>query len=146
MRCAIIYWSRYGNGKRCVEHVARRLEERGAEVTVLRTSEADPGAMPQADVYVFSAPAEKLNLQADMRKLMKVLSGMEGKRYALINTHAMKKSRLPKMERLLTGGKGMSLVATVDLQVVKGASERGNALPPGWEGRLDEFAGKLLGP
>lgn len=144
MRYAIIYWSRYGNGKRAVEHLAQRLEGRGAEVEVLRTSEANPRAMPEADVYVFSAPAEKFNLQTDMRRFMKDIEGMAGKRYGLINTHGMKRSRLGKMQKILTMKKGMQIVAGVSFQIDMAKSKTGDGLPEGWEQRLDGFALKLL--
>lgn len=141
MRYAIIYWSRYGNGKRAVEYLAGKLREREAEVQVLRTEEVDPGAMPEADLYVFSAPAEAFNVQVDMRNLMKGLRGMEGKSFGIINTHALKRNWLGKMEKLLSK-RGMQMTAGVDLRVGDGTKE-GQGLPEGWQARLDEFAARI---
>jgi flavodoxin len=141
MKYVIVYWSRYGNGKKVVEHLAEALQKKKAETQVLRTDEAKPAAMPAADVYVFSAPAEAFNLQMNMRRFMKQLTGMEGRKYGIINTHAMNKNRLAKMEKLLSK-KNMVKVAEVDFKMGKDV-QSGNGLPEGWEARVDEFARKL---
>lgn len=141
MKYIIVYWSRYGNGKKVVEHLAETLQKKGAETQMLRTDEANPTAMPSGDAYVFSAPTEAINLQKNMRDFMKQLAGMEGRKYGIINTHAMNKNRLSKMEKLLSK-KSMVKVAEVDFKVGKD-SETGNGLPEGWQPRVDEFAGKL---
>ncbi|MCD6147499.1 MAG: flavodoxin family protein [Thermoplasmata archaeon] len=140
MKYAIIYWSRYGNGKKIVDYLAEKLKEKG-EVMVFTTSDVDPAAMPEADLYVFSAPTEAFNIQKNMRNFMKKLEGMEGKKYGIINTHAMERNWLHKMEKLLSKKK-MVKVAGVDFKVGKDASA-GNGLMDGWERKLDEFAGKL---
>ena len=72
MKYVIIYWSRFGNGKKLVDYLAGKLKENGAETQMFKTDEADPTAMPKADVYIFSAPAEVANLQKNMRKFMSV--------------------------------------------------------------------------
>ena len=141
MKYAIIYWSRYGNGKKIVDYLAGKLKEKGGEVQIFKTSDANPAAMPEADLYVFSAPTEAFNIQKNMRKFMKKLEGMEGKRYAIINTHAMERNWLHKMEKLLSKKK-MVKVDGVDFRVGKDA-DTGNSLMDGWEKKLDEFAGKL---
>jgi len=141
MKYVIVYWSRYGNGKKLVDRLAMTLKAKGAETQVLTINEADPAAMPAADVYVFSAATEAFNLQKNMRAFMKRLKRMDGKKYGIINTHAMKKNRLSKMEKLLSKKK-MEKVAAVDFQVGKDAPT-GNGLMAGWEAKLEEFAGKL---
>lgn len=72
---------------------------------------------------------------------MKNLEGMEKKKYAIINTHGMKKDRLYKMDKLLSK-KNMVKVTAIDFQVGEG-SQTGNGLPVGWEAKLDEFARRL---
>ncbi|MCX6667788.1 MAG: hypothetical protein NTV74_06110 [Euryarchaeota archaeon] len=141
MKYVIIYWSRYGNGKKLVDYLAKKLEKKGAETQIFKTDEADPTAMPPADTYIFSAPAEAANLQKNMRKFMKNLQGMKEKKYGIINTHGMKKNRLAKMEKLLSKKK-MIKVASVDFPIGKDANT-GNGLMEGWEAKLDEFVGKL---
>jgi flavodoxin len=141
MRYVIVYWSRYGNNKRIVDYVAQALKNRGAETQVFKTDEVDFSAFPQADVYIFSAPAEAFNLQRNMRKFLKNLQGLDGKKYGIINTHGMNRNWLSTMEKLLSK-KMMVKAASVEFHVGKDA-QTGNALMEGWEEKLDEFVLKV---
>lgn len=142
MKYVIIYWSRYGNGKKIVEYLSVKLKKKAADIKIFKTDEINPMDMPEADIYVFSAPAEAFNVQKNMRKFMKKLEGMENKKYAIINTHAMeKKNWLYKMEKLLSK-KNMVKIAEIDFHVGKDASS-GNGLMQGWQEKIDEFTKKL---
>ena len=141
LKYTIIYWSRYGNGKKIVDYLAGQLKNKGGNVQILKTDDADPTALPTSDVYIFSSPTEAFNVQRNMRSFMKKLQGMDGKKYGIINTHGMDRNWLPKMEKLLSK-KNMEMVAGVDFQVGKEANT-GNGLNEGWETKVDEFAGKL---
>jgi len=141
MKYTIVYWSRYGHNKKIVNYLSEKLKEKKAETQILTTDEADPNALPEADLYVFSAAAEAFNLQKNMRTFMKNLEGMNGKKYGIINTHGMDKNRLPKMEKLLSK-KNMIKIADVDFKVGKDIKS-GNALMDDWESKIDEFAEKL---
>jgi flavodoxin len=142
MKYVIIYWSRYGNGKKIVEYLSGILNKKASDVKIFKTDEADPTDMPEADLYVFSAPVEAFNVQKNMRKFMKNLQGMQEKKYAIINTHGMqKKNWLYKMEKLLSK-KNMVKVAQIDFHVGKKASS-GDDISPGWQEKIDEFAEKI---
>jgi len=142
MKYVIYYWSRYGNGKKIVNALSEKLKEKNAETKIYNTEEADPKSIPNADLYIFSAPAEAFNVQKNMRKFMKKLEGMEKKEYAIINTHGMKKKNwLGKMEKLLTK-KDMVKIAELDYHVVDGY-QTGNGLPKGWEEKLNQFTEKI---
>jgi flavodoxin len=141
MNYVIVYWSRYGNGKKVVDYLAGKLNEKKGEAKVFKTDEADPTTMPNADLYVFSAPTEAFNIQKNMRKFIKKLKGMEENKYCIINTHAMEKNCLHKMDALLTKKK-MVKVADLDFKVGKDANT-GNGLIEGWEAKVDEFIEKL---
>lgn len=141
MKYTIVYWSRYGHNKKIVNYLAEKLKKNKAETQILTTDEADPTALPEADLYIFSAAAEAFNLQKNMRTFMKNLEGMNGKKYGIINTHGMDKNRLYKMDKLLSK-KNMIKVADVDFKVGKDIKS-GNALMEGWEAKIDEFAKKL---
>jgi len=140
MNYIIVYWSRYGNGKKLVDYLAEKLKKAG-DTQVFKTDEVDPTKMPEADLYVFSAPAEAFNLQKNMRSFMKKLDGMNDKKYGIINTHGMDKSRLHVMEKLLSK-KNMVKVAEVDFQIGKNANT-GNGFKEDFKPKLDEFAEKL---
>ena len=72
MKYAIVYWSRYGHNKKIVEYLAEKLKEKNGEIHIFTTGEADPTALPEADVYVFSAAAEVFTLQRNMRVFIKI--------------------------------------------------------------------------
>ena len=141
MNYVIVYWSRYGNGKKIVDYITTKLKDKGGKTQVFKTDETDPASLPDADVYIFSAPAEAFNLQKNMRTFMKNLEGMGEKKFGIINTHGMKSGKLEKMEKILSSKK-MVMVAGVDFQVGKEA-QSGNALPDGWELKIDVFIEKL---
>ena len=141
MKYVIVYWSRYGNGKKIVTTLADKLKQKDVDTQMFTTDEANPSAMPEADMYIFSAPAEAFNVQKNMRKFMKQLTNMDNKKFGIINTHGMNRSWLRKMELLLTK-KHMVKVAEVDFQVGK-AANTGNGLMDGWEVKLDGFVKQL---
>jgi flavodoxin len=141
MNYVIVYWSRYGNGKKIVDYLANKLKQKNADTKIFNTDEVDPSSMPEADFYIFSAPTEAFNLQGNMRSFMKRLDGMDGKKYGIINTHGMKRNLLGKMEKLLAK-KNMEMVASVDFKVDKEVNT-GNGLMDGWETQVDTFIEQL---
>ena len=141
MKYVLMYWSRYGNNKKLMDYLAEKLREKPAEVQVSKPDEVDPTAMPDADVYVFSAPTEAFRIQKNMRRFMKNLRDMEGKTYGIINTHGMKRNWLHAMEKMLSKKK-MEKMAAVDFRVEE-AGEDQLGLTGGWEDKLDAFADKL---
>lgn len=143
MNSVIVYWSRYGNGKKVVDYLSGKLEEKGVETKVLKTDDADPEKLPDADFYVFSTPTEAFRVQGNMRKFMKKLEGMEGKKYGIINTHRMKRNWLKSMEKILSKKKKMKKLAGIDFRVGDG-TETGEGLPKGWKSDLNTFAEKLV--
>jgi len=136
---AIVYWSRYGNNRKIAEKLSELLRPKGEVAVVVA---ADGLKLPEADVYIFSAAAEKFTVNSEMKALMNGLTGMEGKRYAIINTHALGfHNWLGRMDKLLSKS-GMAKIAELDFRVGAG-TDRGEGLPAGWEGKLGEFAENL---
>ncbi len=138
MNYVIVYWSRYGNGKKIVETLAEKLKKKNANTLLFTTDEADPTSLPKADIYIFSAPAEAFRLQKNMRKFMKKLQDMDGEKYGIINTHGMDRNWLGSMEKYLSK-KNMQKVAAVDFKVGK-TNEHQLGLMDDWESKLDTFA------
>jgi flavodoxin len=141
MKYVIVYWSRYGNGKMVVEQLADKLKKKKAETTIMTTDEANPAALPEADMYIFSSPTEAFNVQRNMRSFMKKLESMDQKKYGIINTHGMDRNLLNKMEKILSK-KNMVMVAGVDFKVGK-EGNTGNDLMDDWEKSLDAFIEKI---
>jgi len=143
MNCVIIYWSRYGHGEKLIGYLTEKLEEKDIETQSFKPSGIDPKEMPEAEIYIFSSPTEAFRIKKDMRKFMKKMENMGGKKYGIINTHGMKKNWLKKMENILKK-KEMVKLAEVDFKIGKEGAEEGKALPKGWEKRLDKFVGEIL--
>jgi flavodoxin len=141
MKYAIVYWSRYGHGEKLVTYLADKLNDKKIETQIFRIEEVDPTSMPDADLYVFSAPAEAFSLQRTFKGFLKRLEGMDNKKYGIINTHGMDKSRLSQMEKILSS-KNMVKVAEVDFKVGKDIKS-GNAFVEDFKPKIEEFARKL---
>ena len=139
MKYVMVYWTRFGNNKKIVDYLAERLL---GDVRVFKTGEANPAAMPDADYYIFSAAAEAFSLQKNMKTFMNNLQNMNGKKYGIINTHAMKKkNKLKKMENILSKKK-MVKVAETEFRM-EGDVDQAEGLQEGWEAKLDAFCAKL---
>jgi len=138
----LYYWSRYGHNKKIVNHLSDKLKGNDVEIKVINTDDADPNNIPEADIYVFSAPAEAFNVQRSMRSFMKKIGGAEGKKYAIINTHAMNKNWLYKMDKILSK-KNMVKIADVDFQIGKEGQKQAEGFIGDWEQKLDDFSKKL---
>jgi len=144
MRYAIIYWSRYGHNKKIAETLSTKLNSEGIKSEIYETDEVEPTQMPNADLYVFSAPAEAFNVQRNMRSVMKNIKNMDGKKYAIINTHCMKnKDWLGKMEKILSKKKKMEKIASVEFHIGKEGQNTGEGLQTGWEEKLDNFVKEI---
>ncbi|MEM0492459.1 MAG: flavodoxin domain-containing protein [Candidatus Thermoplasmatota archaeon] len=142
-RYVIVYWSRFGNGKKIVEYLSEKLKEKNSEVEIYKTEEANPANMADANVYLFSAPTEAFNIQRNMRRFLKKLKNMEGKKYGIINTHSMNRNWLYKMEKILSK-KNMIKIAETDF-IIKGKDiQDGKGLPDDWQTKTDEFILKIL--
>jgi len=143
MKYVLVYWSRFGHNKKIVEKLSTKLQEKGAKTQILQTNEADPKKMPEADTYIFSASAEAFRVQKNMRNFMKKLEDMSGKKYGIINTHAMKsKNWLKSMEKLLTK-KDMEKIAEIDFIIGKQGQQEGTGFVGDWENKINEFSKKI---
>ncbi|UCE38734.1 MAG: flavodoxin family protein [Thermoplasmata archaeon] len=139
MNIVIVYSSRFGNGKKCVDTVDEQLRIKGHEVKIINAQKADPSQLPPADIYIFSGATEAFNIAVGIRRYLKKLPQMDGKKYALICTHAMNRAiALNKMEKLLSKKKKMVKVAAIDFKV-NNKAQQGNGLPEGYEDSLREW-------
>jgi len=141
MKYTIVYWSRYGHNKKVVTYLAEKLKNKNAQTQVLTADDADPSALPEAEVYIFSAASEMFSLNKNMKSFMKKLKSMDGKKYAIINTHGMDSHKLHKMEKILLKKKMVKL-AEVDFKIGKD-SKSGDAFIGDWKPKIDEFVKKI---
>ncbi len=143
MKCVIVYWSRYGHGKKIVQRLVDRLETAKIDTNTYRPDKIDPKDMLVADLYIFSTPTEMFRIKKEMRNFMKNMEKLEGKKYAIINTHGMKRNWLKSMDKILKK-KGMKKLTEVDFKIEREGTEKGEGLSKDWEAKLDKFAEKLI--
>ncbi len=142
MKSVIVYWSRYGNGKKIVDYLSKKFNEKKVETQIFKTDEIEPHELPSADFYIFSSPTEAFNVQKNMRKFIKNLNDMNEKKYGVINTHGMNKNWIYKFDKILLK-KNMKKISGIDFRVGKDANT-GNGLMSGWESKVDTFVDDLL--
>ena len=145
MKVYIAYESKYGNGKKCIEHLQGILSKKGHDVETSSIREIKPNALPQADLYIFSSPTHIGNPPRKMRKFLKNLEvKQEGARYALVatcmNDMCNKTKALQVMEDLLQPS-GMTKVS--DGIKIKVTGMKG-PLETGYEEKLDAFVKEIL--
>jgi flavodoxin len=71
MKINIVYESKYGNGKQCVDHLQNVIRKQGHDVATFSVRETKPDVLPPADLYVFSAPTQIGKPARKMRKFLK---------------------------------------------------------------------------
>jgi len=143
MNFVIVYSSRHGNGKKCVDVVEKQLKTKGQGVQVISANDADPAKLPPADIYIFSAASEKFSLATPMKKYLKKLPEKAGQKFALISTHAMDRAiGLNKMDKILTKKK-MLKVGSIDFKV-EGDIDKGQGLPEGYDAKLKQWTNGLM--
>ena len=144
MECVIVYWSRYGHGKKLVDFLVERLEENDWKVISETPEKLDPKNMPESDLYVFSSPTEAFRIKRDMRKFMKKIEGLDNRPYGIINTHFMKKNWLKNMEKILSKKKNMNKLAEIDFRIERDKAEKKEGLPENWVKDLKKFSDQLI--
>jgi flavodoxin len=142
MKVCIAYESKFGNGKKLVEHMQTTISKKGHDVERYSVRETKPDSLPKADIYIFSSPTHLGGPPGKMKKFLKKLEiNQEGAKYALMATYLYPNSKtLQKMEDLL-GPKGM--IKVTDGVSLKVKSVKG-PLDDGYEEKLEEFTKKIL--
>jgi len=142
MKVCIAYESKYGNGKKCVEHLEKTIRAKGHNVEVYSIREIKPDSLPEANLYVFSAPTHMGGPPRKMKKFLKNLNiKTEGAKYSLIATCMDTNMKtLDKMTELIQPHGLTKLTEGIKVKVngMKGP------LWDGYEKQLDVFANQIL--
>lgn len=143
MKVSIAYESKYGNGKKCVEHLGAFMSKKGHDVEISSVREIKPKSLPGADLYIFSSPTHVGGPPGKMKKFLKKLEiKQEGAKYALITTCMDDNTKtLLKMEELLqtTGMTKVSNGIKIKVTGMKGPLEEG------YQKKLEDFATEIIG-
>jgi len=142
MKVCIAYESKYGNGKKCVEHLKDIIIKKGHAVDLFSVRDVKPNDLLQADIYMFSAPTQIGSPARKMKKFLKKINiTQEGAKYALITTHSSDETEaLEKMEKILqpTGMAKITGGLKIKVTGMKGPLEEG------YEEKIEAFANDIL--
>ena len=141
MNISIIYESKYGNGKEAMTYLETILRKKGYSVQLMSVHEVKPKSLPEASLYIFSAPNRMGKIVRSMRKyLEKIEIKNSNTNYILVNTCLDPSSSidrgLEQMEEILKEKNISKLSEGLKLKVM---SMKG-PLEAGYEKKLDEFA------
>jgi len=143
MKVDIVYESKYGNGKKCVEHLQNIINKKGHDTKLFSIRDIKPDNLPQADFYIFSSPT---HIGAPPQKMKKFLKNLEiqnkGVNYALMTTYLNPEAKtLQIMEELLqsTGMTKTTEGLKIKVTGMKGPPEKD------YEKKIESFATDLFG-
>lgn len=86
MKVCILYDSKFGTGKTCMEYLGSLIKNNGHEVDIYSVKEIEPLSVPEADLYIFSAPTHLGNVSGKMKGFLNKIDNKEGKKYLAITT------------------------------------------------------------
>ncbi|DAC72622.1 MAG TPA: hypothetical protein DSN98_04370 [Thermoplasmata archaeon] len=141
MNIDIIYESKYGNGKKAMMYLETILRKKGHSVQLMSVHDIKPQSLPEADLYIFSAPNAFGKIVRSMRKFLdKIEIKNQSAHYILVNTclnpASSQDKGLEQMEEILRKKNISKLSEGLKLKVIaiKGPLESG------YEKKLDELA------
>jgi flavodoxin len=157
MRIELYHASKYGNGAKVAEEFRKLMGDKGHQVSVHHIKDSRPNELPQADLYVFGAPARVGKPIGSMRRFLKKMTLPKGTKYALIATHGAprpnkKTGEMPPNEELekwestirilggILGPKGMVKVADMKVYVV----DLKGPLEEGWQDKVEAFTEQII--
>ncbi len=133
MKINIVYESKYGNGRKMLDELVEKLENKKHEVKLFKFTETDPGSLPPANLYIFHSPTRQFRLPPRVRSFIeRYTPPAENIGYALSTTYLDPRTiALKKMDSSLL--KKNMVKVTEDLKI--------RAL--GLKGPLEEHREKL---
>jgi menaquinone-dependent protoporphyrinogen IX oxidase len=141
MNISIIYESKYGNGKQAMTYLETILRKKGYSVQRMSIHEIKPHLLPEANLYIFSAPNRMGKIIRSMRKFLEKIEIKNSNiHYILINTcldpSASIDRGLEQMEEILQEKNISKLSEGLKLKVMamKGPLEAG------YEKKLEELS------
>jgi len=144
MKVFIVYESKYGNGKKCVEYLQSVINKKGHDVRSFSIYEIKPGSLPKPDLYIFSSPTHMSGPTWKMKRFLKKLGANQtGVKYSLMTTHMAPEIEINTfqvMENILhsKGLKKIPQELRIKVSGMKGPLESG------YEKKIDEFVDSVF--
>jgi len=156
MKIEYFHASKFGNGAKVAEEFKALMAAKGVMVNVHHVRDAEPKAMPPADLYLFSSPGRMGKPLGRARRFLKKVALPAGTKYALLTTEGAprpdkKTGRMPSEEEMarwqrvrpvmneILEVKGLVKVAEGKVLVtgMKGPLEEG------WQKKVEDFAAQI---
>ena len=156
MKIEYFHASKFGNGAKVAEEFKALMAAKGVMVNVHHVRDAEPKAMPPADLYLFSSPGRMGKPLGRARRFLKKVALPAGTKYALLTTEGAprpdkKTGRMPSEEETarwqrvrpvmneVLEAKGLVKVAEGKVLVtgMKGPLEEG------WQKKVEDFAAQI---
>jgi flavodoxin len=144
-KISISYLSKYGNGRRAMEHLADLLREKDQDVELFPMDKTNPNDLPASDIYVFSTSvhigkpprrargyAKKFNRDGKYVLVITHASNLDGSKYSPTRTNEIMNESL--------SFPGLSPVR--DTLFIKVKDLKG-PLEDNWEQKISELADSL---
>jgi hypothetical protein len=159
MKIEYLHASVFGNGVTVADEFSKQMATKGVTVSVHHIREANPKALPPADLYVFSSPGRFGKPIGRMHRFLKKIQLPAGTKYAILTTEGAprpdkKTGRVPTEQELakwqhvrpimdeILQGKGLDEVAE-DKVLVTGIK---GPLEEGWQHKVEAFAARIPVP
>jgi flavorubredoxin len=141
VKICIAYESKFGNGKKCADHLGNVLTKKGHNVDILNMRKVKPNKLPKADIYIFSSPTHVGNAPFKVKGFLRKLEiPQEDAKYALMTTCMDLNCKTTKTMEEHLEGKGMTKV-TEDLKLkVEGMK---GPLEEDYMNKIEEFASEI---
>jgi hypothetical protein len=156
MRIEYFHASKFGNGAKVAQEFHRQMASRGVVVNVHHIEDADPGKLPEVDLYVFSSPGRVGRPIGGMRRFLRKLALPAGTRYAILTTEGApqpdkKTGQLPTEEEQAKYQKVMPLMreALQAAGLVEVAADKvlvtglRGPLEDGWQKKVEAFVARI---
>src|SRR5262245_29578908 len=158
MKVLYVHASKFGNGARVADEFRSRMANHGVTVEVHHVDEVEPGAIPSADLYVFSSPGRMGRPIRTIRRFLKGVRLPPGTRYAILTTEIAprpdrKTGHIPSEEEIcrfqhvrpimieILQHKGLVKVAEEKVYV----TDLKGPLEDGWQAKVDAYADAIAG-
>ncbi|UCG70330.1 MAG: hypothetical protein JSV09_04745 [Thermoplasmata archaeon] len=158
MKIELYHASKFGNGAKVAEELQRVLEAKGHKLNLHHIKEANPKALPHADLYIFGSPTRMGRPIGGMRRFIRRVTLPSGTKYAVFATHGeaapdKKTGKMPTEEEIkrwrrtipimdeVLKGKGLLKIADKKFFIL--ADTLKGPLKEGWQEKVEEFAAQI---
>ncbi|MEN6379644.1 MAG: flavodoxin domain-containing protein [Methanofastidiosum sp.] len=145
MKVCILYDSKHGTRKTCMGYLGSLIKNNGHKVDIFSGKEIKRSSIPEAGLYIFSAPTHFGDVSRKMKGFINKIDGKDGKKYLTINTclapENLKENKTIDTMEMILEEKGMKkAIESVRIKVegLKGPADNNS------QNQLKELANEIM--